>query len=295
MNHRFSTLLLREWMQHQRGWLVTLLLPPTIFLALLGVGSAEGNPDTSALGMALIFVMATVGTLLTITWLSAMFQLPGLVRRDNQDRSVEFWLSLPASHSESIAAPLLAHAVLMPLAAVLVGYLFGGLISLGLVIKMSGWAAAAAMPWISVMGLSLPLVLRVLFGVVLLSLWLAPLLLLVLVASAWLKRFGMPAVVLGIGMSGLLLDKFYGLPIVWRLLQAQQDGALKAMLADPERLHTQLAALDEGSTQAFHAAAWALQDSLSAVQQLASPHFIGGLLVAGGCFALLVLKRSRSV
>ncbi|MGS0754843.1 hypothetical protein ACVBEH_09075 [Roseateles sp. GG27B] len=56
MNHRFSTLLLREWMQHKRGWLVTLLLPPTAFLALLFVGSAEGNPDTSALGMALIFV-----------------------------------------------------------------------------------------------------------------------------------------------------------------------------------------------------------------------------------------------
>ncbi|MGS0754844.1 hypothetical protein ACVBEH_09080 [Roseateles sp. GG27B] len=174
--------------------------------------------------------MATVGTLLTITWLSAMFQLPGLVRRDQQDRSVEFWLSLPASHSESIAAPLLAHALLMPLAAVLVGYVFGGLISVGLVIKMGGWAAAVAMPWASVLGLSLPLVLRVLFGVVLLSLWLAPLLMIVLVASAWLKRFGMPAVVLGIGMGGLLLDKLYGLPIVWQLLQAQHNGALKAML-----------------------------------------------------------------
>ena len=294
MNHRFSSLLLREWMQHKRGWLITLLLPPTLFLALLFVGSAKGSTDTSALGMALIFVMATVGTLLAITWLSAMLQLPGLVRRDNQDRSVEFWLSLPASHSESIAAPLLAHAVLMPLAAVLVGYGFGGLIAIGLVVKMGGLAAASAMPWASVLGLSLPLVLRMLFGVVLLSLWLAPLLLLVLVASAWLKRFGLPAIVLGLGLGGLTLDKLYGWPIVWQLLQAQHGGALKAMLADPERLQLQLAALNVGGPGSFRAAAWALQDSLNAVQQLASPHFIGGLIVAAGCFALLVFKRSRS-
>ncbi len=31
-------------MQHKRGWLVTLLLPPLLFLAILPFGTVEGIP-----------------------------------------------------------------------------------------------------------------------------------------------------------------------------------------------------------------------------------------------------------
>ena len=294
MTSRFNTLLLREWMQHKRGWLITLLAPPIIFLALLSFGHAEGNPDASPLGIALLFVVASTGAVFAIAWLSAMFQLPGLVRRDNQDRSIEFWLSLPAGHSESIGATMLAHAVLVPLAALIVGYAFGALISTGLVLKMMGMAGWQAVPWLQVLGLSVPLLARALFGVVLMSLWLAPLMLIVMTASAWLKRWGVPAVALTVGVGGLVLDKVYGLPVVWQLLDAQQKGAANALLADHMALESQLSPLLPGGSGDFSASAWALQDSLVAVQQLASPHFIGGLIVAAGCFALLVLKRSRS-
>ena len=294
MTSRFNTLLLREWMQHKRGWLITMILPPALFLALLTIGNADGNPDASPLGIALLFVMVTTGAVFGITWLSAMFQLPGLVRRDNQDRSIEFWLSLPAGHSESIGATFLAHVVLVPLAALLVGYLFSAFISTGLVLKMMGMAGWQSVPWLQVLALSVPLLGRMLFGVVLMSLWLAPLMLIVMAASAWLKRWGVPAVALTVGVGGLVLDKFYGLPIVWQLLSAQQKGAMNALLADYPALETQLGALRQDGSGTFGAAAWAVQDSWAAVQQLASPHFIGGLIVAAGCFALLVLKRSRN-
>ena len=66
------------------------------------------------------------------------------------------------------------------------------------------------------------------------------------------------------------------------------------MLSDYPSLEQQLTTLHSGGSGAFGASAWALQDSLVALQNLASPHFIGGLIVAAGCFALLVLKRSRS-
>lgn len=294
MSSRFNTLLLREWMQHKRGWLITLLLPPILFLALLTFGNTEGNPDASPLGIALLFVVASTGAVFAIAWLSAMFQLSGLARRDNQDRSVEFWLSLPASHSESIGATVLAHAVLVPLAALLVGAAFGGLISTALVLKMMGTAGWQAVPWLQVLSLSVPLLGRALFGVVLMSLWLAPLMLMVMAASAWLKRWGVPAVVLTVGAIGLVLDKLYGLPIIWQWLTLQQQGAANALLADYPALEARLAVLSPGGSGAFNASAWALQDSWVAVQQLASPHFIGGLIVAAGCFALLVLKRART-
>lgn len=294
MTSRFNTLLLREWMQHKRGWLITMILPPALFLALLTIGNADGNPDASPLGIALLFVMVTTGAVFGIAWLSAMFQLPGLVRRDNQDRSIEFWLSLPAGHSESIGATFLAHVVLVPLAALLVGYLFSAFISTGLVLKMMGMAGWQSVPWLQVLALSVPLLGRMLFGVVLMSLWLAPLMLIVMAASAWLKRWGVPAVALTVGVGGLVLDKFYGLPIVWQLLSAQQKGAMNALLADYPALEAQLGALRQDGSGTFGAAAWAVQDSWAAVQQLASPHFIGGLIVAAGCFALLVLKRSRN-
>lgn len=294
MSSRFNTLLLREWMQHKRGWLITLLLPPILFLALLTFGNTEGNPDASPLGIALLFVVASTGALFALAWLSAMFQLSGLARRDNQDRSVEFWLSLPAGHGESIGATVLAHAVLVPLAALLVGYAFGGLISTALVLKMMGTVGWQAVPWLQVLSLSLPLLARALFGVVLMSLWLAPLMLAMMAASAWLKRWGVPAVVLTVGAVGLVLDKLYGLPVVWQWLSIQQQGAANALLADYPALETRLAVLSPGGSGVFNASTWALQDSWVAVQQLASPHFIGGLIVAAGCFALLVLKRSRT-
>jgi ABC-2 type transport system permease protein len=291
MPTRFQTLLLREWMQHKRGWLITLLAPPSLFLALLTVGNANGHPDASPLGMALIFMMVSTMAVFVIAWLSAMFQLPGLARRDAQDRSIEFWLSLPASHGESIAATVLSHAVLVPLAAVLVGYAFGGVISTALMIKSQGLAGWHAVPWLQVMGLSLPLLARLLFGVLLMSLWLAPLVLMTMAASAWLKRWGMPALILTLGVGGLVLDKFYGLPIVWQLLHAQEAGAVSSLMVDRLALVQQLPGLRSGS---FDVTSWAMQDALLAAQQLVSAHFIGGLLVAAGCFALLVLKRSRS-
>lgn len=290
---RFSTLILREWLQHKRGWLITLLLPPAIFLALLPFGEVNGMPTDRPLIAALVIVMVSTAAVFGISWISAMFQLPGLARRDSQDRSIEFWLSLPASHSESIGATLLTHALLVPLAALLFGLLMGGVIALGVVFKVAGLAGWASVPWSSVIAISIPLLLRALLGVVLMSLWLAPLMLILMAASAWLKRWGVPAVVLAVGIGGAVLSKVYGLPIVWDLIAAQQQGAKLALAAAPASLIDQLTRL-QFSGEPFSAMGWATQDALIALGNLASPHFIGGLLVAAGCFALLVLKRSRA-
>src|SRR6218665_1272570 len=293
MSSRFSTLLLREWMQHKRGWLITLLLPPLLFRAILPYGAVQGLPLEHPMPIMLLIVLASSTAVFGITYASAMFQLSGLARRDQQDRSIEFWLSLPASHSESVAAPLVAHAVLMPLAALVVGFGFGAVIAPALIAKQGGAAALAGVPWLAVLSIGDPVLLRALFGVLLMSLWLAPLMLGLMTASAWLKRWGVPAVLVGVGVGGLVAEKVYGSRIVWDLIDRQMQGAGQAMLADADALRDQLQQIYMG-LHSFHAGSWALHDALLALQGLVSPNFIGGLLVAAGGFALLVFKRSRA-
>ena len=291
---RFPTLLLREWLQHKRGWLITLLLPPLLFLAILPFGHVDGLPIDTPLFAALTIVMMTSIAMFGISYGFALFQLPGLARRDQQDRSIEFWLSLPGGHGESIGATLLAHAVIVPLVAEVAGIVFGGVIASGMIVKQAGWIGWSAVPWLSVFGMALPLMLRGLFGTLLMTLWLAPLILIVMAASAWLKRWGVPAVIIGIGAGGLLLDKLYGNTIVWDLLKAQWKGSEQSFLADPKLLHQFNDQFMQNQGAAFSTSAWAWHDALVGVQNLASPNLVGGLVVAAGCFALLVLKRGRA-
>ncbi|RQO54702.1 hypothetical protein DBR47_21755 [Paucibacter sp. KBW04] len=287
--------MLREWMQHKRGWLITLFLPLGLFFVLLPFGQVSGMPiDRFPLQMAVGIMLATAAGVFGIAWISAMFQMPGLARRDVQDRSIEFWLSLPASHTESIGATLLAHAVLVPLAALLVGAIAGPLMASGLFIKQAGFAAWTTVSWGTALVAVVPIVLRAILGVLLMTLWLAPLILLVVAASAWLKRWGVPAVALVLGFGGLALDKLYNWPIVEQLLERQFEGASLAMLADHQALGRHLGQLAEDPSLPLNASGLAAQDAWLAIQNLASPHFIGGLIIAALCFGLLVLKRSRS-
>jgi ABC-2 type transport system permease protein len=45
---------------------------------------------------------------------TSLFIALGSPRRDHGDRSIEFWLSLPSGHGESLAAPMLVHLLLVP-------------------------------------------------------------------------------------------------------------------------------------------------------------------------------------
>ena len=202
---RFNTLLRREWMQHHRGWLAMVLLPPLIVLAVLPFGSVEIGtselgrmPELAAMLAAMALVPAVV---LGITVFSLLIQAPGLARRDVQDRSIEFWLSLPTSHSGSIGATVLMHLVLVPLFAVAVGAVLGVPIGIAVVWKGFGLDAALALPWGPLAAAGAAGLARAMLGVLLACLWLVPLVLAVMAASAWLKRWGLPllGLVLGIG------------------------------------------------------------------------------------------------
>jgi len=291
MSSRFPTLLLREWMQHKRGWLLTLILPPAIVLAILPFGHTDGVPN-QALAAGLIIVLISVVAMLAITSISIGLQLPGLARRDVQDRSIEFWLSLPSSHSESLAATLLTHVLLVPLAAVVFGFFAGYVMTAGVVLKLAGPTGLAAIPWGAITALALPAVARIMAGVVLALVWLAPLVLLLMAASAWLKRWSVAAVAAALVITCTILPGVYGFVAVRDWLNHQMHGAWNALLADPQTIASSPEQIDQlDSTVAWH---WVISDFTKELQGLISLQMASGLVIAAIGFYLLVLRRQRA-
>jgi len=294
--NRFKTLVLREWMQHRRGWLVLVFLPPALLL-LLGSGlfgrphiDFDGGDVQGALPLAMIVFALCAGVTLVVAWGAALLQSPGLARRDTQDRSIEFWLSLPVGHAPSVAATLLAHLLLLPWAALGIGALCGVAITLPYVAQVFGFEAWFALPWSTLLPAAFAVTLRVAFGLLLATLWLAPLVLLTMAASAWLKRWGVPLVAGVLLIGGTLLERVYGNPIVWRVLNALRLEVIHAFVATGRR---EIRIGGDVEAMLGRLPGWLAHDALAALGALAAPGFVAALAVGALGFALLVLRRQR--
>lgn len=302
---RFKTLLLREWMQHQRGWWVLMALP---FLFVVAAGlfghvqldlNDQGRVDVPPpLAVALAAWVGLGAVTMLLAWLASMLQSPGLARRDVQDRSIEFWLSLPIGHAQGLGATLLMHLLLWPWLALLVGLAGGALASLLIVSKAFGVVAWFALPWAALVPALLMLTLRVMLGFLLATLWLSPLILGTMAASAWLKRWGVPLVVAGTSVAGLVLDKVYANPVVWQTLHFLSQSASRALLvADRGSADTSKALVIEHADDITGVLAiapgWLLHDAVSALAMLASPAFVATAAAGGAAFGLLWLRRAR--
>ncbi|CAM4180299.1 hypothetical protein [Roseateles saccharophilus] len=286
MNNHIPTLLLREWMQHKRGWLIAAFAPPLLFLAVLPFSHMDGRPDGTLELIALAILVICSCAIYGIALLVALFQLPGLARRDAQDRSIEFWLSLPGRPSESVASTVLAHAWLAPVGGAVVGAAFGLPIALLMLGRMFGWADTMALHWGEVVVAALPLLLRGLVGTVLLTLWLLPLIFVLMAASAWLKRLGVPVALVGGGVAVAVMHKVYGI-----------DWPLVALLDLNEHINHSLLYDGHGLVSALRSGldigGYMLQDLGRSAAELMSLSFVGWMAVAAAGFALVVAKRAR--
>jgi hypothetical protein len=300
---RFKTLLQREWMQHRFGWLVLMGLPTGVMLlaALFGAIHIDlGEEASDRMPPPIVFAAGCLVSLAVLTmglvWVASMLQSPGLARRDVQDRSIEFWLSLPASHSQSIGATLLMHLLLVPWAALLVGLAGGFVVSIVAVVRLFGIADWLTLPWGTIAATTVLLTLRVMIGLLLAMLWLSPLVLGTMAASAWLKRWGVPAVAGIVVVGGTVLDRLYGNRIVWDVLETLGMKASQGFLAadrGPKSAGLVIERGDELTGAMAAAPGWLLHDLGSALAQLASPGFVATLLAGAAAFGLLVLRRQR--
>jgi len=294
---RFLTLLQREWMQHRLGWLLVMLAPLALVLLVIPLQGpiVDGdNVPPPPVAVAAIAMLGTMAGVFSLSWVVSMFQLPGLSRRDQQDRSIEFWLSLPATHMESIGATVLTHALLVPMAAMAVGLVCGPVMAAAAMLKIHGFAGFAEVPWGSLAGIAFLGWLRLSIGLVLMTLWLAPVFMALMAAAAWLKRWGVPVLIGATVILANVLKALYDNHSIQRLLKAQLEGAGKALFNASMTLEGRGAAQQLEHESFANLLQLLLNDLGAAFAQLASPHFVGGLALAALCFYLLVLKRRQA-
>ena len=302
---QFKMLLRREWMQHRIGWLL-LLAAPTLLLLLLSAvdGGLQVQIDDSpvqlpplhqapSLLQTALLCGAVSAVTLGLALLTVGFQLPGLARRDRQDRSVEFWCSLPVGHAKAVSATLLAHLLLLPWAALLAGMLGGALVAMATVVASHGLAAWLQLPWGVLLLAGAALLARLSLGLVLAMAWLSPLLLLTMAASAWLKRWGVPVLAAATLAGTLLLDKRLAQPVVQPTLNLLTSEALQALLR-LESLHLGTVR-NADDVRAFLQGlpAQLLHEAVTTVGRAATPAFALALATAALGFWLLVLRRQR--
>jgi hypothetical protein len=302
---RFKTLLLREWMQHRTAWMVMAAAPFVLLLLIVVFGSWRINADRftplqeadgrlSPLGLAVLAIGATTYLTLFLVWMANLLQTPGLARRDQQDRSIEFWLSLPAGHAQSLGATLLMHLWLVPIAAMAAGLAGGMLVAIVLVLKVSGFSTLLALPGLAILAAALAGLASTAFGLVLATLWLSPLILGAMAASAWLKRWGLVAVIAALLIGHMLLAKVYGVTVIGDTVQTWMSQANAALLGQGGNSLLPGAENIADLERALHAfPQWELHSASIALGQLASPLFLLALLIAAASFGLLVLRRQR--
>lgn len=295
MKH-FFPLVQREWLQHRFGWALMALVPTTLALLLVSFGELQFDPDDHVERLPAVLALAAlaggIGLHLAIFGLTALIIVSGIARRDHADRSIEFWLSLPTGHAESLSVPLIVHLLLAPLAALGAGLLGGMLVSLVLVGRVAGFGEWFALPWPGLIIGALAIMGRLAVGLVLALVWLSPLILAVVLLTAWFRRWGLVILAVGVGLGSVVLERFFGQPILSQLLGELIANAARS-LANAGGGGFVVDRVEDLQGALGQIPRWALSDTGAALRLLVSPLLVGGLLVAGGCFAGLVQWRQR--
>ena len=292
-------LMRREWLQHRFAWALLMLAPLALAVVPLAFASIELDSDMKqrsgadlATMLGSISIVLSAAVIFLLVWVTSLFIITSLPRRDHADRSVEFWLSLPTGHAESFAAPLLVHLLLVPAAAMGAGLLGGYALSLLLVTRLVGFSEWLALPWSTLLPGTLAVAARVVAGLPVAMLWLSPLILLAMLSNAFFKRWGLPVLLAGVGITSALLDYVFRQP-----LMSETIGRLgrNAGLALAGASGQGLTINDEmPPTRALEGmAGWAWHDLLAALREVASPFFLGVLVVSVALFMALVWWRQR--
>lgn len=292
-------LMLREWLQHRFAWALIVLGPLAVSLLLLSLGTIELDAEMSemapaqlALVLAVLSMVLTAATVLLLLGVTSLFIALGSPRRDDADRSIEFWLSLPSGHAESLLAPLLVHLLLVPAAALVVGSAAALPVSMVAVGRVTGLGEWMALPWGQLLPALGAVLLRALAGLPMALLWLLPLVLAAMMANALFRRWGLPLLGLALLLLAQGLERLFGQPVLADTLGALFTHAAASVLGAAPGLHLP----GEGADPAQAMAAipgWALNDLGAALAALAQPLMAGVLLVSAGLFAALVAWRRR--
>ena len=286
-------LMQREWLQHRFAWAMLVLVPLALSLSVLTVGTIQLDDDMMAmqprelsLMLAMLSMVITAAVMFLLLGITSLFIALGSPRRDDGDRSIEFWLSLPSGHAESLVAPMLVHLLLVPAAALLVGFVAAVPVSMVVVGRVVGFGEWLTLPWGQIITSVTALMLRGVAGVPLALLWLLPLVLAAMLSNALFRRWGLPLLAVVLLLLSQGLERVFGQPVLTETLSSMLLMAAHSMVGaagsgvttGPETLPQETLAALPG---------WALRDFGAALANLAQPLLAGVLLTSAALFAAL--------
>ena len=292
-------LMQREWLQHRFAWAMLVLVPVALAVLGLGIGTIQLDDEMQAMpGPQLALMLGAISMSITVVVLflllsvTSLFIALGSPRRDHGDRSIEFWLSLPSGHGESLAAPMLVHLLLVPVAALALGLLAALPVSLVVVGRVEGLGAWFNLPWPALLAGVTTLVARVAAGVPLAVAWMLPLLLAAMLATALFRRWGLPLLAVALVVLAWMLERVFGQPLLADTLAHAGLMAARSLAgAGAEAVH--IGADVSPETMLGMLPRVALKDYGAALAQLMQPLFAGTMLVSAGLFGALVVWRRR--
>ena len=284
---RFKTLLLREWLQNRWTWAVVVCTLPVLMLVVMPFGDVKMVPNTPVQLVAGVVIALSAVVAVLAAWATVLFMAPGLARRDSQDRSIEFWLSLPSTHPEHVGAQYVSHALLFPLGALAAGVGFGLVLMPIILLKWQGMAALTAVDWPALLAWLGGAAASAVLSLLLAALWLSPVVMVLMATSAWVKRLALPL----LAIAATALANWPTTAPVVRAAMVSYGNMVGALLDGPVRVFF------TGSTSALKEMELESQTLLGHVQgsltDLASPQFAVSIAVALLAAFALVLRRQR--
>jgi len=178
------------------------------------------------------------------------------------------------------------------LAVLALGIAGGVAVSFVVVSRLVDVGAWFTLPWGQLLGATLATFARLAVGVPLAILWLLPLILAAVLLGAWLKRWGVPVLLLGLSLGATVAQQVFGL--AWPARQL----AYLALQAGRSLIHTQQQGfvVENGNEMAEalpKVVSFMLGDIAPAIGLLLSPGFLAVLALSAGLFWLLIDWRRR--
>jgi ABC-2 type transport system permease protein len=297
------TLLRRELAEHPASWMVPAVLGGFFVVAALfavfgiarvGIDEVQFSSDMMAEAAdpttirAVLMVMFLPIAMLFAVVISAIvgFYLVDALYSDRKDRSILFWKSLPVSDLKTVGSKYLTAFAAMPLQAV--ALFFATAVLVWLVVGMAGAVAGTAQFLVQGPLALLQALIVMVYGLVALGLWLAPLHAWLLLVSAFARRAvlawaTLPPLLVIVAEKTLFDTNYFAYALGQRL-----SGGME--LAFSGDRNAAIEAVDGGVSAVFPA----LADFLTPGRFLASPALWAGLVVAAVFFAGAVwLRRWR--
>lgn len=216
-----ATLVKREYWEHRGLWIAPLIVAVVLLLGTMLSRSTGAHVQINGQELQFLSSMTDdqrfamfgliVGGLMVpqmmVMLVVVFFYLSDALYGERKDRSILFWKSLPVSDASTVLSKLLVALLVTPL-IVFAASLVTGLVCYALIsAKFNGTPFADLATW------NLPTLLRVIYtmlvGLVVGSLWYAPVAAYVLLLSGWAKRsvalwVALPPLVLAIAESWML-------------------------------------------------------------------------------------------